>query len=203
MNDYELTEEERQQFALIAQRLGPTQEGLSGTAIKRFSVRLNLPGEILARIWALIDADKDGFISEREFCVFMKLVRNCMKNIPPPQILPDSLASYIGKPTLLDCEYNPNADSLSEIFVLPPGFVPDSQQQSLMNEINEKLKAKKTLKLEIDKQEDTNRKLETRLENLRKHLAKRTVEYQEIRKKEIILIAEFEKAKAEGTFQRI
>lgn len=103
----------RQQFFSA----GPVQGKLSGAAARGVLIKSQLPSQTLAQvdfsseflyisvlivcnlyfqIWALSDIDKDGFLTEFEFSVAMKLTRNCLAGLPLPPTLPPSMMSVCG-----------------------------------------------------------------------------------------------------------
>ena len=82
---------------------------------------------LLRNIWAMSDADKDNFLSEKEFCVAMHLIV-CVskKGLPLPGTLPGSLAAYLngGKPASISASQQEQQRSV------PPIQIPSQQQHA-------------------------------------------------------------------------
>jgi len=71
--------------------LGPVDGKLSGGAAKSVLVESGLPTPTLGRIWELADLDKDGSLTDEEFCIAMYLIEDAVAGRKVPDSLPDKL----------------------------------------------------------------------------------------------------------------
>uniref|UniRef100_A0A6B2FY51 EH domain-containing protein 3 (Trinotate prediction) n=1 Tax=Myxobolus squamalis TaxID=59785 RepID=A0A6B2FY51_MYXSQ len=201
MSDFEITEQDEQQFEQVFPRLNPENGKINGQSIRRYSSRLKIDNRVLGQIWSLADTDQDGYIDKRELFIFLKLTRIYLKDIPIPEILPTCLLNYSFKAqreSVDNIENIASAYTLEEIFQLPSNFVPDSYQTNLIDQINKKLEEKKILDQNIENQKATNFKLEKTLQTARNRLSDEQKKFNTSRNEEINLVAKIEKALAEG-----
>jgi len=92
-----------QAYAQAFQSAGPEHGKLRGDTFKKFvrNENLGLSNEVLAKVWALSDIDKDGALDADEFTLFMHLT-DCVKlhgiELPgalPPTLVPPSKKSAL------------------------------------------------------------------------------------------------------------
>jgi hypothetical protein len=69
---------------------------VSGTTAKALFSRSNLPNTVLAEIWMLSDANKDGQLSLPEFMIAMHLINMALQGKPMPSVLPESFVVAVG-----------------------------------------------------------------------------------------------------------
>ncbi len=83
-------------YDAIFESLGPTDGKVNGALAKREMVKSRLPKNVLARIWALADVDKDGQLDEDEFALAMYLIDVKVKD---DDDLPGELPLHLCPPT--------------------------------------------------------------------------------------------------------
>uniref|UniRef100_A0A1I7Y953 Epidermal growth factor receptor substrate 15-like 1 n=1 Tax=Steinernema glaseri TaxID=37863 RepID=A0A1I7Y953_9BILA len=92
---WSITSSDEAKYEAIFNSLNPNLDGkLTGEQVRPVLLNSNLPPNILASIWELSDVDKDGCLGKREMCIALHLVYKCLQNVPIPQTLPYSLATY-------------------------------------------------------------------------------------------------------------
>lgn len=96
---YVISDEERADYNATFAKAGPSNGILSGSRSRKVLTQTGLGIEMLGRIWELADIDEDGALSEYEFAVAMKLIKNMMYNdVEPPESLPDSMKPQPASP---------------------------------------------------------------------------------------------------------
>ena len=70
---------------------GPEDGKLTGGKAKAVMMESKLPNSVLAKIWSLADTDRDGLLSEQEFCLAMYLIEVKLAGHDLPAVLPDHL----------------------------------------------------------------------------------------------------------------
>ena len=61
-------------YDVLFEALDPIDGRITGASAKKEMMKSRLPKNVLARIWALADVDKDGHLDEDEFALAMYLI---------------------------------------------------------------------------------------------------------------------------------
>ena len=64
---------------------------MKGDQVRAIWLRSGLDNTALGKVWALVDAGRDGWLSKREFVVGMWLIDERLKGFAFPDQLPDEL----------------------------------------------------------------------------------------------------------------
>ncbi|CAG0916747.1 unnamed protein product, partial [Notodromas monacha] len=99
MDPWVLTAPERVKHMEHFKSLNPVNGLVSGGQAKGFLMQSQLPPAVLAQIWGLADADKDGSLSFNEFSVACKLITMRLKGQELPKVLPPALLAAVASPT--------------------------------------------------------------------------------------------------------
>lgn len=83
-------------YDALFENLEPIDGRVSGAMAKREMMKSRLPKNVLARIWALADVDKDGHLDEDEFALAMYLIDVKLKD---DDELPGELPLHLVPPT--------------------------------------------------------------------------------------------------------
>ncbi|XP_046849050.1 intersectin-1-like [Xenia sp. Carnegie-2017] len=90
-NAWVVTADERQKHETTFLSLKPIHGRITGEQAKKFFLSSNLPPATLGQIWNLSDLDKDGQMTQQEFCIAMHLIQCKLNGVNLPTSLPLSL----------------------------------------------------------------------------------------------------------------
>ena len=91
-----IVQKSKPKYDAIFESLEPIDGKVSGASAKREMVKSRLPKNVLARIWALADVDKDGQLDEDEFALAMYLIDVKLKD---DDDIPAQLPMHLVPPT--------------------------------------------------------------------------------------------------------
>ncbi|KAM3173021.1 hypothetical protein ACTXT7_013354 [Hymenolepis weldensis] len=120
MPEWSITKAEQTQYSAVFLKMDKDEDGLiTGGDVHDFFIHSNLPQNILARIWDLVDLQHTGTLNQEQFIVAVHLVNEqiasrCTRDLPislPPALIPPSLRPV----TLEPKDYEESNKLLSEI----------------------------------------------------------------------------------------
>ncbi|VDL59168.1 unnamed protein product [Hymenolepis diminuta] len=120
MPEWSITKAEQTQYSAVFLKMDKDEDGLiTGGDVHDFFIHSNLPQNILARIWDLVDLQHTGTLNQEQFIVAVHLVNEqiasrCTRDLPvslPPALVPPSLRPV----TLEPKDYEESNRLLSEI----------------------------------------------------------------------------------------
>uniref|UniRef100_A0A1I8AD92 Intersectin-1 n=1 Tax=Steinernema glaseri TaxID=37863 RepID=A0A1I8AD92_9BILA len=92
LSDWTIPQSAKLKYSQQFNQLDSSRVGLlTGSSVRGILARSQLPTAILAEIWNLSDANKDGCLSNEEFCIAMHLIEMFKMGYMLPPTLPDEL----------------------------------------------------------------------------------------------------------------
>ncbi|XP_013413935.1 intersectin-1 [Lingula anatina] len=88
---WRITVEDRSKHDAQFFQLKPVSGFITGHQARGFFIQSGLPQQVLGQIWALADMNNDGKMDRKEFSIAMHLIKNKLKGLELPKVLPASL----------------------------------------------------------------------------------------------------------------
>lgn len=183
-----VTSADKLRYDAIFKQADKDGDGLvSGEEVKSTFMASGLNHQILAHIWGLCDVKNQGQLNSEQFALAMYLIHQKVMGVDPPQTLspemvPPSMRTGSPSISVATGEAAQDAASTGNAISSLSDFSAIKELDKITKEIEDLGREKATLQHEIEEKEDTIRKRNGEIQNLRSELEKTKAKYQELEK---------------------